>query len=59
MKLKNILSGMLAVVFLFTTSGCKKILEEQPRASIDPSYFKTAEGVEGGIAGIYSSFRGL
>ncbi|HET6768361.1 MAG TPA: hypothetical protein VFH08_13215, partial [Chitinophagaceae bacterium] len=59
MKLKNILSGMLAVLLLLMTSGCTKILEEQPRATIDPSYFKTAEGVEGGIAGIYSSFRGL
>lgn len=59
MKLKKLLSGMLAVVLLLTTPGCKKILEEQPRATIDPAYFKTAEGVEGGIAGIYSSFRGL
>jgi hypothetical protein len=33
-------------------------LEEQPRAGIDPSYFKTPEGIQGGIAGIYSSFRG-
>ena len=58
MKLKNISSWILAVTVLLVTSGCKKILEEQPRATIDPSYFKTPEGVEGGIAGIYSSFRG-
>lgn len=39
-------------------AGCSKILEEQPRAGIDPSYFRTPEGIQGGIAGIYSSFRG-
>lgn len=42
----------------FAATGCKKILEEQPRSGIDPSYFKTPEGIQGGIAGIYSSFRG-
>ena len=42
---------------LFTT-GCKKILEEQPRTFFAPSFFSTADGVQGGIAGIYSSFRG-
>lgn len=57
MKNKNILSWMIAVA-LFVASGCSKILEEQPRASIDPSFFKTPEGIQGGIAGIYSSFRG-
>lgn len=57
MKHRNILSWMLGVSLL-VSSGCKKILEEQPRASIDPSYFKTPEGIQGGIAGIYSSFRG-
>jgi hypothetical protein len=46
--------GMMA----FAATGCKKILEEQPRSGIDPSYFKTPEGIQGGIAGIYSSFRG-
>lgn len=45
-------------VMAFAATGCKKILEEQPRSGIDPSYFKTPEGIQGGIAGIYSSFRG-
>jgi len=43
---------------LFAAAGCKKVLDEQPRAGVDPSYFKTPEGIQGGVAGIYSSFRG-
>lgn len=58
MKQKYIIFLGLCTAVLFSATGCKKILDEQPRASIDPSYFKTAEGVQGGIAGIYSSFRG-
>ncbi|HTL06857.1 MAG TPA: RagB/SusD family nutrient uptake outer membrane protein [Chitinophagaceae bacterium] len=38
--------------------GCKKLLEEQPRTSFAPGFFTTADGIQGGIAGIYSSFRG-
>lgn len=57
MKNRKILSWMLGAVLLAST-GCTKILEEQPRSTIDPSYFKTPEGIQGGIAGIYSSFRG-
>jgi len=49
----------LVLVFLFAASGCKKILKEQPRTSFTPSFFTTADGLQGGIAGIYSSFRGF
>ncbi|MGC4102387.1 RagB/SusD family nutrient uptake outer membrane protein [Ferruginibacter sp.] len=49
----------LIVVFLFGASGCKKILTEQPRTSFTPSFFTTTDGLQGGIAGIYSSFRGF
>jgi len=58
MKQINKIFLIFCAAVLFTATGCKKILEEQPRASIDPSYFKTPEGIQGGIAGIYSSFRG-
>jgi hypothetical protein len=58
MKNKNKIFLIFCTALLFAASGCKKILEEQPRATIDPSYFKTPEGIQGGIAGIYSSFRG-
>ncbi|MES2332365.1 MAG: RagB/SusD family nutrient uptake outer membrane protein [Bacteroidota bacterium] len=49
-----ILLGAIA----FVSSGCKKLLDEQPRSGIDASFFKTPEGIQGGIAGIYASFRG-
>jgi hypothetical protein len=49
---------LLTVVMLFTTTGCKKLLEEQPRTGFAPSFFTTNDGIQGGIAGIYSSFRG-
>ncbi len=58
MKNKNKIFLIFCTALLFAASGCKKILDEQPRSSIDPSYFKTPEGIQGGIAGIYSSFRG-
>src|SRR5215211_9434661 len=59
MKHKVFRNYLLFTAILFAVTGCKKVLEEQPRASIDPSFFKTPEGIQGGITGIYSSFRGL
>jgi len=49
---------LLLGVILFATTGCKKLLEEQPRTGFTPSFFTTNDGIQGGIAGIYSSFRG-
>lgn len=45
-------------VLLLSGAGCKKLLQEQPRTGFTPSFFTTSDGVQGGIAGIYSSFRG-
>ena len=59
MKHRNILSWVIAIALMLGTPGCTKILDEQPRATVDPAFFRTPEGIEGGIAGIYSSFRGL
>jgi hypothetical protein len=39
-------------------SGCKKLLEEHPRAGIVPSFFNTPAGVLGGIAAVYNDIRG-
>jgi len=49
----------LVFALLFAASGCKKVLLEQPRTSFTPSFFTTTDGLQGGIAGIYSSFRGF
>lgn len=58
MKPRIIIYSLLAGIMLFTTIGCKKLLEEQPRTFFAPTFFTTSDGLQGGIAGIYSSFRG-
>jgi hypothetical protein len=57
MKLKTIY-GLLVVMLLLPAISCKKLLTEQPRVFFAPNFFTTATGLQGGIAGIYSSFRG-
>lgn len=46
-----------AVLMLFSSSGCKKILEEQPRSTYTPEFFKTEKGVQGGITSMYGHLR--
>jgi hypothetical protein len=58
MKHKIFRNSLLFGVILIVISGCTKLLEEQPRTSFTPSFFTTADGIQGGIAGIYASFRG-
>jgi starch-binding outer membrane protein, SusD/RagB family len=58
MKHKFLKNCLLFAAILFATTGCNKLLEEQPRTSFDPTFFTTNDGIQGGIAGIYSSFRG-
>jgi len=38
-------------------SGCKKILDEEPRATFTPEYFKTEAGVNGGLTAMYAHLR--
>ncbi len=56
-NIKRIHMLLLASTVLIVTS-CSKILEEQPRTSFAPTFFTTSDGIQGGIAGIYASFRG-
>src|SRR4030095_4779633 len=49
---------LLFTIMVIAAAGCKKLLEEQPRTGFAPTFFSTSDGVQGGIAGIYSSFRG-
>jgi hypothetical protein len=58
MKHKTLRYILLFGAILIIATGCKKVLEEQPRTFFAPTFFSTADGVQGGIAGIYSSFRG-
>ena len=60
MKSKNIIRicgiAMMSAVCL---SSCDNVLEEQPRSSFDPTYFKTQDGVEGGLTALYSHLRNI
>ena len=53
-RMKSILiTAVLALLF----AGCKKILDEQPRAVLTPDFFKTEKGVLGGITSQYAHLR--
>ena len=46
-----------AALALFLTAYCSDILDEQPRSSYDPTFFKTEKGVEGGVTSMYAHLR--
>lgn len=57
---KNIIRiGALAVLSAMTLSSCQDVLDEQPRSSYDPTFFKTEEGVKGGLTALYAHLRNL
>jgi hypothetical protein len=47
-----------AVLSLFLM-GCSNILDEQPRAIFTPDYFKTSNGVMGGLTSMYNHLRNM
>ena len=46
-----------AALALFLTATSSDILDEQPRSSYDPTFFKTEKGVEGGVTSMYAHLR--
>jgi len=56
MRNKIKISAMV-IVFTICSAGCKKVLEENPRSGIVPSFFNTPSGVLGGISGVYNDIR--
>lgn len=54
----KIYSG-LALLALSMIVGCTKILEETPRSIYTPDYFKTTNGVMGGLTSLYAHTRNL
>lgn len=46
-------------IILVLLSGCSKVLDEQPRSSFTPDYFKTENGVLGGITSLYAHLRNI
>jgi starch-binding outer membrane protein, SusD/RagB family len=57
MKHKIFTYSLLFSIVLSISTGCKKLLEETPRTSFTPEYFKTTEGLKGAVNGLYSSLR--
>lgn len=55
MKLINV--GFTLGLVAFLSTGCEKILEEQPQSQVVPTYFNSPSGVLGGIAGVYNDIR--
>ncbi|MDP3914090.1 MAG: RagB/SusD family nutrient uptake outer membrane protein [Bacteroidota bacterium] len=54
MNIKNIIGTALLTVFLI---GCSDILEEQPRSILEPGFFKSEQGVNGGLTALYAHLR--
>lgn len=46
-----------AALALFLTASCSDILDEQPRSSYDPTFFKTEKGVESSVTSMYAHLR--
>ncbi|HZY82153.1 MAG TPA: RagB/SusD family nutrient uptake outer membrane protein [Cyclobacteriaceae bacterium] len=46
-----------AVVMVFAMSGCKDLLQEQPRSGLTPGYYTTGTGINAGLTSVYSSFK--
>jgi hypothetical protein len=56
---KLLLTGS-ALALLLAASSCKKdILDENPRSVLVPGFLGTAEGVQTGLAGVYSGLRNV
>ncbi|GAB4037014.1 RagB/SusD family nutrient uptake outer membrane protein [Spirosoma gilvum] len=55
--MKAIKIGFIVSLTALMSTGCEKILEENPQSQIVPSYFNSAAGVLGGIAGVYNDIR--
>ncbi len=58
MKIYNKISIIfVAGAFLINVTSCKKILQENPKSNIVPSFLATQAGLADGIAGVYNDLR--
>jgi starch-binding outer membrane protein, SusD/RagB family len=58
MKIYNKISIIfVAGAFLINVTSCKKLLVENPKSSIVPSFLSTQAGLADGIAGVYNDMR--
>jgi hypothetical protein len=49
--------AIVSALVVMLSSGCSKILEETPRSTYTPEFFKTEKGVQGGITSQYAHLR--
>jgi len=56
-NIKTIIGTVLLTLFLMACS--KSILDEQPRSIYTPDYFKTKNGVLGGVTSLYANLRNI
>lgn len=59
MKRIHIKSLIALILALAVMPGCKKILDEEPRSIFTPEYFKTENGVKGGLTALYYHLRNI
>ncbi|MDR2292947.1 MAG: RagB/SusD family nutrient uptake outer membrane protein [Prevotellaceae bacterium] len=55
----KIFTGTLLLTLFLSITSCSYLLEEQPRSKFTPTYFKTAEGVNGGLTALYAHLRDM
>ena len=53
-NIKTIIGTTLLTLFLI---ACSDILDEQPRSIFEPGFFKTEQGVNGGLTALYAHLR--
>ncbi|MDB5148249.1 MAG: carbohydrate-binding protein SusD [Mucilaginibacter sp.] len=59
MKSYKKIAFVLTTLGVIGVSGCKKILDQSPKANVTPDVLASAGGVVGGITGVYSDLRNL
>jgi hypothetical protein len=59
MKSYKKIAIILTAVGTLSLPGCKKILDQEPKANITPDVLTSAGGVVGGLTGVYSDLRNL
>ncbi|MBF9237726.1 RagB/SusD family nutrient uptake outer membrane protein [Hymenobacter sp. BT683] len=58
--MKKIVFVTLGAALLLAASGCDKdILDENPQSILTPAFLGTQQGIESGVAGVYSGLRQL
>ena len=57
MKYRVFKYSLFFTAIIFAATGCKDLLKEEPRTGFTPGFFTTADGIQGGVTGIYANLR--